>query len=146
MMRLIFFPAARLIDSVSSENAPRFPLSENKHTPVRLLGLIMGSWGHGAEERFMFSVLWVRSMRKCTYTPTHTHNVKYHKMKYSGFSFQCLSLATLCVYQVLQRSAQPASYDVRGGQSQEEDRKDVISARASLPVFPSLSCLFKFCQ
>lgn len=32
MIRLIFFPAARLIDPVSSENAPRFPLSEIQHT------------------------------------------------------------------------------------------------------------------
>ena len=35
MIRLIFFPAARLIDPFSSENAPRFPLSEIKHTLVR---------------------------------------------------------------------------------------------------------------
>lgn len=30
MIRLIFFPAARLMDPVSSENVPRFP-SEIKH-------------------------------------------------------------------------------------------------------------------
>lgn len=31
MIRLIFFPAARLIEPVSSENVPRFPLPETKH-------------------------------------------------------------------------------------------------------------------
>lgn len=48
------------------------------------------------------------------------------------------------MHQVLQRSAQPTSYDVSGRQWQEEDRKDVISVCASLPVSPSLSCLFRF--
>lgn len=45
------------------------------------------------------------------------------------------------VDQVLQHSVHHTSYDVSGTQSQEEDRKDVISVHASLPVSPSLMCL-----
>lgn len=51
----------------------------------------------------------------------------------------------VCVHaaqnQVLQLFVHPTSYDVSGTQSQEEDRKDVISVRASLPVSPSPSLM-----
>lgn len=48
----------------------------------------------------------------------------------------------LHTHQVVRRSFHPASYDVSGTQWQEEDRKDVVSVHAWLPL--SLSCVFGF--
>lgn len=161
MIRLIFFPAARLIDPVSSENAPRFPLSEIKHT------LFIWGWRRGAFPTVSGNEMWhltVQSHHVCWITNFNTINHPSYKKRetkgnsgesqyfknlgrmycvwetsfiYATFPSKCVW--SHCVSQVLQHSIHPTSYDVRGTQSQEEHRKDVISVHASLPVSPSLS-------
>lgn len=76
MIRLIFFPAARLIDPVSSENAPRFPLSEIKHT------LFIWGWQCGAFHTVSGNEMWhltVQCHHVCCITNFNTINHPSHK-------------------------------------------------------------------